>query len=87
VAAWVLDGDGVVAEEPGYNVFADVDGRLLTPASGVVEGITRRTVMELAELIDVLERDGFARAWISARCLRLGAGLSEAGLVPDPGVR
>jgi branched-chain amino acid aminotransferase len=45
----LLDADGNVTEGAGYNVFAVVDGRLLTPASGALEGITRRTVLELAE--------------------------------------
>src|SRR5262249_4712417 len=36
---------------PGYNVFAVTDGRIATPAAGMLEGITRRTVLELcAEL-------------------------------------
>ncbi|HEY3684201.1 MAG TPA: aminotransferase class IV [Streptosporangiaceae bacterium] len=43
------DGDGLVTEGPGFNVFAVVDGRLRTPARGVLEGITRRTVLEIAE--------------------------------------
>jgi len=45
----LLDADGNVTEGAGYNVFALVDGRLLTPVSGTLQGITRRTVMELAE--------------------------------------
>lgn len=45
----LLDGDGNVTEGAGYNVFALVDGRLLTPSSGTLEGITRTTVVELAE--------------------------------------
>lgn len=45
----LLDHDGNVTEGAGYNVFALVDGRLLTPSSGTLEGITRRTVLELAE--------------------------------------
>jgi branched-chain amino acid aminotransferase len=44
----LLDGEGNVTEGPGYNVFALVDGRLMTPAAGVLEGITRRTILELA---------------------------------------
>jgi len=44
----LLDHDGNVTEGPGYNVFAFVEGRLLTPESGALEGITRRTVIELA---------------------------------------
>ena len=45
----LLDHDGNVTEGAGYNVFALVDGRLLTPSSGTLEGITRRTILELAE--------------------------------------
>jgi branched-chain amino acid aminotransferase len=46
----LLDVQGLVTEGAGYNVFAFVDGRLLTPSSGMLEGITRRTVLELAQL-------------------------------------
>jgi branched-chain amino acid aminotransferase len=45
----LLDHDGNVTEGAGYNVFALVDGRLLTPSSGTLEGITRRTILELAD--------------------------------------
>ena len=44
----LLDGEGRVTEGAGYNVFALVDGRLLTPVSGTLQGITRKTVMEIA---------------------------------------
>ena len=45
----LLDADGNVTEGPGYNVFALVDGCLITPDAGVLEGVTRRTILELAE--------------------------------------
>ncbi len=44
----LVDGAGNVTEGPGFNVFAVVDGELLTPAAGMLEGISRRTVLELA---------------------------------------
>ncbi len=44
----LLDDADNVTEGPGYNVFALVGGRLMTPATGVLEGITRRTVIEIA---------------------------------------
>ena len=37
-----------VVEGPGFNVFAVKAGRISTPSRGVLEGITRRTVIELA---------------------------------------
>jgi len=42
------DRSGAITEGPGYNVFAWVDGRWLTPAGGTLAGVTRRTVTELA---------------------------------------
>lgn len=47
--ALLLDGDGFVTEGAGFNVFALVDGVLRTPERGVLRGITRRTVIEIAE--------------------------------------
>jgi branched-chain amino acid aminotransferase len=44
----LLDADGNVTEGPGFNVFVVHDGTLMTPPDGVLQGITRATVMELA---------------------------------------
>ncbi len=52
----LVDGDGAVIEGPGFNLFAICAGRLVTPARGMLEGITRRTVLELAERLG-LESD------------------------------
>jgi branched-chain amino acid aminotransferase len=46
--AILVDREGNVVEGPGFNVFVVRDGAILTPDSGVLEGITRRTVIELA---------------------------------------
>jgi branched-chain amino acid aminotransferase len=45
----LTDAAGNVVEGPGFNVFAVRDGRLVTPNEGVLEGITRRTVIEIAQ--------------------------------------
>lgn len=45
------DHDGNVTEAQGSNVFAIRNGTLLTPARGVLEGITRKTILELAERV------------------------------------
>jgi branched-chain amino acid aminotransferase len=44
----LTDGAGNVAEGPGFNVFAASGGHLVTPVAGVLEGVSRRTVIELA---------------------------------------
>ena len=43
----VVDADGNVAEGPGFNVFLVDQGVVRTPERGVLEGISRRTVIEL----------------------------------------
>jgi len=44
----LTDAAGNVVEGPGFNVFAVRGGRLVTPKDGVLEGITRRTAIEIA---------------------------------------
>jgi branched-chain amino acid aminotransferase len=44
----LVDGQGHVVEGPGFNVFGVVDGRIVTPGEGMLEGISRRTVIEMA---------------------------------------
>jgi branched-chain amino acid aminotransferase len=45
----LLDSDGNVTEGPGFNVFLVIDGAVVTPDAGVLEGITRRSVIELCQ--------------------------------------
>lgn len=44
----LTDAAGNVVEGPGFNVFALSKGVLVTPEEGVLEGVTRRTVIEIA---------------------------------------
>lgn len=43
----LVDGEGHVTEGPGFNVFVVKNGRVATPASGVFDGMTRRTTLEI----------------------------------------
>jgi branched-chain amino acid aminotransferase len=47
--ALIVDEHGDVCEAPGYNVFAIIDGAVVTPDQGILEGITRATVFDLCE--------------------------------------
>ena len=49
----VVDGEGNVTEGPGFNLFAVKDGVVRTPARGVLEGVSRRTVIELCEALEL----------------------------------
>ncbi|HEV8046062.1 MAG TPA: aminotransferase class IV [Rubrobacter sp.] len=46
--AILVDAEDNVVEGPGFNVFAVRDGGISTPDRGVLEGVTRKTVIELA---------------------------------------
>ena len=49
----LTDAQGNVVEGPGFNVFAVRQGTLVTPREGVLEGITRRTVIEMAATLGI----------------------------------
>jgi branched-subunit amino acid aminotransferase/4-amino-4-deoxychorismate lyase len=49
----LTDGEGHVTEGPGFNVFAVVGRELLTAERGVLQGITRKTVLEIAADLDL----------------------------------
>lgn len=44
----LTDDSENVIEGPGFNIFALIDGTWVTPASGALEGITRKSAMEAA---------------------------------------
>ena len=45
----LVDAQGNVVEGPGFNVFYVSDGALVTPNAGMLEGVSRRTVIEIAQ--------------------------------------
>ncbi|RFC68919.1 MULTISPECIES: aminotransferase class IV [Mesorhizobium] len=45
----LTDGDTNITEGSGFNVMLVKDRKIYTPRKGVLEGVTRKTVMELAE--------------------------------------
>ena len=48
-----LDVEGYVCEAPGYNVFVVKRNVLITPGDNILIGVTRSTVIELAESLDL----------------------------------
>lgn len=49
----LVDAQGHVVEGPGFNIFCVQDGSVVTPAAGMLEGITRRTVLEMAAALQL----------------------------------
>lgn len=52
--AILLDGNGNIAEGPGFNVFAVRDGVISTPELGVLLGITRQTIFDLSNVMQII---------------------------------
>ena len=52
----LTDFEGHITEGPGFNVFIYNQGALLTPQAGVLEGITRKTVLDLADELGIPAR-------------------------------
>ena len=49
----VVDAAGNIAEGPGFNVFMVKDGVVHTADAGVLEGISRRTAIELCQRLQI----------------------------------
>jgi len=57
--ALLTDMNGYIAEGPGANIFFEKSGRLFTPATGnILPGITRATVLELCDELDLPVEEG-----------------------------
>lgn len=52
-SAILVDNDGYLSEGPGFNVFRVHEGRVATPGGTVLEGITRASVRELCEELEI----------------------------------
>jgi branched-chain amino acid aminotransferase len=50
--------DGNIAEGPGFNIFALTGGELISPDRNVLEGVSRKTMLELADMLGVPARLG-----------------------------
>ena len=51
--AILSDQEGNVIEGAGFNIFVVRHGKLTTPVRGVLEGITRRTVIEIGQMLNI----------------------------------
>lgn len=48
-SAVLVDAGGNLVEGPGFNIFARCGDRVITPEHGVLQGVTRATVLELLD--------------------------------------
>ena len=66
--AILVDEEGKLLEGPGFNIFAIRGNKIITPGKGVLSGITRKTVIELAPTcsLEVIMGDLSAKEALSA---------------------
>ena len=77
------DGAGNVVEGPGFNIFCvNAQGTLVTPAEGVLEGVTRRTVIEMAAALGLpLQARALPAAELRSAC-EVFLSTSGGGVLP-----
>ena len=51
--AILIDREGNVIEGPGFNIFVVKRSKITTPGRGVLEGITRKTVIEMSQTLEI----------------------------------
>lgn len=78
----LLGPDGAVAEAPGFNVVALLDGALISPDANVLPGISCRTMFELAADLGIPARLGRVMPEELARATELFLTATSCGLFP-----
>lgn len=73
---------GAITEGPGFNVFAHVDGRWLTPSGGTLQGVTRRSVIELAGEAGLRVEQGTLTADDLCRAAEVLIASTAGGIMP-----
>jgi branched-subunit amino acid aminotransferase/4-amino-4-deoxychorismate lyase len=66
----ILNDEGFIAEGGGSNIFFVQEGKLVTPStdSGIIPGVTRGMVIELATGLDIDVREGPVGIGVIKRC-------------------
>ncbi len=76
------DVEGNITEGPGFNVFVYYEGTLLTPEKGVLEGITRATVLDLADELNIPARLGMFDAKVLKEAQEVFITSTAGGVMP-----
>jgi branched-chain amino acid aminotransferase len=80
--AVLLGPDGAVAEAPGFNIVAVLDGGLVSPEANVLQGISCRTMFEIAGGLGIRARYGRLMPEDLARAAEVFLTATSCGLFP-----
>jgi len=78
----VVDAAGNLTEGPGFNVFVVRDGAVSTPDRGVLEGVSRRTAIELCRRLEIPLRIEAVPARLLERCDEVFLTSTGGGILP-----
>ncbi len=76
------DASGTLTEGPGFNIFVVKNRVIATPNRGVLEGITRRTAIELADELDLLVEERAVSANETVAADEMFATSTAGGIMP-----
>lgn len=79
---FLTDGDAHLTEGSGYNIIVVKDGVLFTPARGVLEGITRRSVFDVARANDIEVRVEFVPTELAYQADEVFMCTTAGGIMP-----
>ena len=80
--AVVIDTRGYIKEGPGFNLFSVAGSTITTPSGGVLEGITRRTAIELAQKFGYQTIEGDLSPEAASNADELFATSTAGGIMP-----
>ncbi len=80
--AVMLDHLGYISECPGFNIVGISGDRLFTPSHGILVGITRNSVMEMASHMELTVEQGFYSVYDFAEADEVMMTNTVAGVVP-----
>jgi branched-chain amino acid aminotransferase len=80
--ALLLDSEGNVSEGPGFNVFFVIDDVVLTPDAGVLEGITRKSVIEICADLGIPAKTGKVPAAEAREADEIFLATTAGGVMP-----
>jgi branched-subunit amino acid aminotransferase/4-amino-4-deoxychorismate lyase len=79
---FLTDGDGNLTEGSGFNIVLVKDGVLFTPERGVLEGVTRKTVLEIARANGIDARVEFVSVDMAYHCDEIFMCTTAGGIMP-----
>ncbi|RAL04166.1 aminotransferase class IV [Aspergillus ibericus CBS 121593] len=80
--SFLTDGDAHLTEGPGFNIVLVKDGALYTPERGVLHGVTRKSVMDVANAFGIEVRLEAVPVELAYRCDEIFMCTTAGGIMP-----